>query len=244
MRSIKLPLPLYYTIIEYIVKKIEEKELRPDDPIPSEREMMEKFNVSRTTVRKAIDVLVSNGYIYKVQGKGTFVQSKKIEQGLIKLTSCTEGIRNLGLTPSKKLLNQAVTMPSKYIAGHLNIKENEKVFVTNRVLYGNKLPINYTKSHIVYKYVKGIENYEFGKNSIYNTIETQFNIKITHAIRTIEAVLANKVDTKLLNVTQGSPILVFNGVVYGEKNEVEFPLEYFISRYRCDKTKFYIEQYR
>lgn len=238
------PVPLYYTLVENITKQIEDEELKQGDIIMSERELIEKFNLSRTTVRKAIDVLVNEGHLVKIQGKGTFVQSKKIDDGLIKLTSCTESIRKMGLTPSMTLIKSVIEVPRKHIASELLLKEEEMVFKTERVLLGDNVPINVTKSNIIYKYVQGIEKYNFEKESLYNVLENEFNIKITHAVRTIEAILADKKDAALLQISEGSPILLFNGVVYGVINGQEIPIEYFISKYRCDKTKFFIEQVR
>lgn len=238
------PIPLYYSLVEHIVRMIEEEEVEPGSIIMSEREMMEKFNLSRTTVRKAVDVLVNDGYLYRVQGKGTFVQNKKLEQGLIKLTSCTEDLKNKGLNPSTELLCKEVVVPKKGVSSHLALGENEKVLMMERIVFGDGIPINVTKSHFVYKYVPGIEKHDFKKESLYKIVEDLYGIKITHAVRTIEAVLANTKDAELLRINPGSPILLFNGVVYGIINGKEVPVEYFKSRYRCDKSKFYIEQIR
>lgn len=238
------PVPLYYTLVEFLKKQIEDEELKPGETIASERELIEKFNLSRTTVRKAIDILVNEGLLTKVQGKGTFVQKKKMDDGLIKLTSCTESIKKMGLSPSRKLLSSSVIPVTKSIATHMQIHSKEKLFKLERVLYGDNVPINITTSHTVYKYVQGIEEYDFEKESLYNIIENKFNIKITHSVRTIEAVLANEKEAELLEINVGSPILLFNGLVYGIINGEEKPIEYFISKYRCDISKFYIEQIR
>ncbi|WP_125151999.1 GntR family transcriptional regulator [Clostridium rectalis] len=238
------PIPLYYTLVEYIKKQIIEEELKPGETIPSERELISTFSLSRTTVRKAIDVLVNDGLLIKVQGKGTFVQNKKINDGLIKLTSCTESIKNMGLEPSRRIIKCGINIPIKCIGEKLQLKEDEKVFELERVLYGDDAPINVTKSFTSYKYIKGVEEYNYEKESLYNVLETKLNIKIIHSVRTIEAVLASEKDSELLNINIGSPILIFNGVVYGEVSGKEVPIEYFVARYRCDKTKFYIEQVR
>lgn len=100
-------LPKYYLLKEEIIKKIENEEFVAEEMIPSERDLMDNYNFSRTTVRKAIDVLVNEGYLYKVQGKGTYVKGKKFTQGLINLTSCTEEIKSHGFIPSIKLINTA-----------------------------------------------------------------------------------------------------------------------------------------
>lgn len=238
------PVPLYYTLVEFLKKQIEDEDLKPGETIPSERELIEKFNLSRTTVRKAIDILVNEGLLAKVQGKGTFVQKKRMDDGLIKLTSCTESIRKMGLTPGRKLLNASIEPARKSVAINMHIDPEEKVFKLNRVLYGDNIPVNVTKSNVIYKHVNGIEKYDFEKESLYNIMETKFNIKITHSVRTIEAILANERDAELLQINEGSPILLFNGLVYGIVNGEEKPIEYFVSKYRCDISKFYIEQVR
>lgn len=238
------PIPLYYTLVEQIIKKIEDEELQAGSMIMSERELMDQYGMSRTTVRKAIDILVNEGYLYKVQGKGTFVQNKKFEQGLIKLTSCTEEIRNKGMRPRMRLIESGIETPRKSLAGQLGISVQDHIFHMERVLYGDDVPINITKSQLVYKHVPGIEKCDFEKESLYNVMESKYNIKVTHALRTIEAILADSKDSSLLNVGIGSPILLFHGIVYGKIGDREVPIEHFVSRYRCDKFKFYIEQVR
>lgn len=66
--------PKYYILKLEIIKKIENDEFLDDQMIPSERELIKEFGVSRITVRKAIDELVNEGYVYRVQGKGTYVK--------------------------------------------------------------------------------------------------------------------------------------------------------------------------
>lgn len=75
--------PKYFTLKKALIQKIEEEEYAPDGPIPSERELMEQYQVSRITVRRAVDELVTGGYLYKVQGKGTYVKSEDYSQNLI-----------------------------------------------------------------------------------------------------------------------------------------------------------------
>lgn len=70
------PLPIYYQIEEQLKKQIENGELKPNDSLPSEREFAERFEISRMTVRQAINNLVNDGYLYRQKGRGTFVSEK------------------------------------------------------------------------------------------------------------------------------------------------------------------------
>ena len=239
-----IPVPLYYKLKHALLSMIENEELTPDQLIPSERVLMDEHKVSRTTVRKAIDELVNEGYLYKQQGKGTFVRGKRFAQGLINLTSCTESLRAQGFDPHPEVLDSGVIVPKKVICHNLHLKEDEKVFYTQRVFYGDELPINCTYSYIPYKYVPGIEKHNFAVDSIYNAIENEYGIRIIRADRTIEAVLSTEQAARPLNTDKTSPLLKFVGWVYAEIDGTEKLIEHFITYYRSDRSKFFIEQVR
>ncbi len=74
--------PKYYWLKRILIEKIEMEEFKSNVPILTERELMEQFQVSRITVRKAIDELVKEGYLYKIQGKGTYVKDDNYNQDL------------------------------------------------------------------------------------------------------------------------------------------------------------------
>ncbi len=128
MNIINTPVPLYYKLKQEIVKMIEDEEFTPDELIPSERDMMEKYDISRTTVRKAIDVLVNEGYLYKIHGKGTYVKGKKFSQGLLNLTSCTEMLKSKGFDPISKVIKSEIFTPRKKIMHHMNLSDRDRVF--------------------------------------------------------------------------------------------------------------------
>jgi len=84
------PIPLYYQLKEIILEMIDNMELQAGDPIPPERELCEFHGISRMTARKAIDVLVNEGVVYREQGRGSFVAEPKINQPISKLVGFTE----------------------------------------------------------------------------------------------------------------------------------------------------------
>ncbi|GMQ61434.1 GntR family transcriptional regulator [Vallitalea maricola] len=241
MKSIDTPIPLYYKLKQEIIRMIEDEEVNADELIPSERDMMEKYDISRTTVRKAIDVLVNEGYLYKIHGKGTYVKGKKFAQGLLKLTSCTEMLRSKGFDPISKVLKYDVFTPSKRIIHHMNLDNKDKVFYTERVNLIEGTPINYTKSYIPYKYVPSIENFNFNNNSIYKTLSKVYKIDIIGTNRTVEAVLPSEELAKALDVSLNLPLLKFNGWVYGKHDNDKILVEYFKTYYRSDRSKFYMD---
>lgn len=221
---------------------IDREEVGPDGMIPSERELMNMFEVSRITAKKAIDDLVKEGYVYRIQGKGTFVKNEKLNQDLVLITSCTEDIIKMGMTPSKQLL-AAEIMPADHARMRkLQLCGGDKVFKVKRVYYADNDPLNLTTTYLPCKLFPGIENYDFGVESIYHILETKYETSITKATRTIEAVLAVDETSEILEVDEGEPILLFRAVTLGVVNGKEVPIETFKSYYRTDRFKFYIDQ--
>ena len=234
--------PKYYLVKQKIVEMISNEEIGPDGLIPSERELMGIFGISRITVKKAIDDLVNEGYLYRIQGKGTYVKIDTLDQDLVSITSCTQDIIKLGMTPSKRLLKAEAIEADKAIIKKLQLCQGEKVYKVKRVYYANNEPVNLTTTYLPCRIFPLIDTYDFGIESIYNVLETKYDTKITKAIRTIEAVLAIDEVAKELRIKEGDPILLFRAVTYGVVNGREVPIETFKSFYRSDKFKFYINQ--
>mgnify|MGYP003422710141 CR=1 FL=1 len=92
-------IPKYVEVKRSIIQDINDEVFRVGEMIPSERELIELFDVSRITVRKAVSELENEGYLYKIQGKGTFVKEEQKKQNLFSLTSCTQDVIRLGMTP-------------------------------------------------------------------------------------------------------------------------------------------------
>lgn len=235
-------LPKYYMLKNSIKEKIDMEEYKSDDTIPSEKELIEYYQVSRITVRKAVDELVNEGYLYKIQGKGTYVKSDTHNQDLFSITSCTEDVKQLGMVPSKKLVLSELVKTNIKRSKILNITKDDTLFKLGRVLYADLEPLNYTITYLPYKLFPKIEEYDFTKESLYSTLEKEYDTKITKAIRTIEAISANGEVAELLEIEDGVPIILFNCTTYGIQNGKEIPIEYFKSYYRTDKSKFYINQ--
>lgn len=235
-------IPKYYLLKKEIIKKIDMEEYGGDEQIPSERELIEKYQVSRITVRKAVDELVNEGYLYKVQGKGTYVKSDKNNQDLISLTSCTEDVKKLGMTPSRKVIDATVVLADKKRSKLLNIVTDDKVFRLERIIYADDEALNYTITYLPEKLFPQLEQYDFNKESLYHILQTKYDTKIIGATRTIEAVSAKDVVAEYLDIDEGMPIILFGGTTYGVVQGKEIPIETFKCYYRTDKFKFCINQ--
>ena len=237
-------LPKYYLVKKAIVENIDNEVYDSKEPIPSERELMETYQVSRITIRKAIDELVTEGYLYKVQGKGTYVKTDEGSNNLFSITSCTEDVLKLGLTPSKKVVVSELVDANVKRAKALEITTSDNVYMIGRILYADKEPLNYTLTFLPEKIFPGLSKYDLKKESLYQIITEVYGVKITKARRTIEAIGAQDEIAEYLDIEEGTPIILFRCITYGIVNGREIPIENFKCYYRTDKFKFYIDQVR
>lgn len=235
-------LPLYIQIkneIEYNILNT----LNANERIPSEHTLMETYGVSRTTIRKAIDILEQEGLVYKKHGIGTFVSEEKVQQEIANYAGFSRQMKSQGFDVKYHTINKEIIQSDKLLANKLKISENEKIFYLQRRVRRDKEIINNTKSFIPYKYVKGIEEYNFEENSLYHILEKEFGLKVTIMTRGIKAIIANHDIAQILEISEGVPLLEFEGLVTAETDTSETILiEYFQTFYRTDYTQFLITQ--
>jgi len=233
-------LPKYYLIKQNIIKQIDGNQLKPDEMLPSEKDIMEQYGVSRITARKALGDLAVEGYIYKIQGKGSYV--KNSHHGSVKLSrklySCSEEITKQGLTPSRRVLVQKMVPCDAETAARLNIQENEPVLCFERIYYADGIPISHANSIICTQYLPNLEDQDLGNKSLVELVTTFYGLEVERSKRTIEAISAYGDLAKYLKVKDGYPLLrlesVSNCIISGGKS---LPYEYNISHYRTDIIK-------
>lgn len=226
-------IPLYIQLMNILINKIE-NQMEENDKLDSEREICAKYNVSRTTVRQALDELEKNKYIYKVHGKGNFIASRIVEQDLKKVSSFTEDMRKLGKKPTSKLVNFEIIEASEEVAQKLQIEPKELVFKMSRIRMADEIPMIYEITYLPYDRFPGITKEMMDKNPLYELLKKSFNTKITSAEEVIESVLINKLEGVYLDVPQGQAGLKFERITY-EYTDI---IEYTITIARGDKYKY------
>ncbi|MHB8065442.1 MAG: GntR family transcriptional regulator, partial [Ruminiclostridium sp.] len=115
------PIPLYYQVKENLMEKIKNKYFQVGDLIPSESELQAMYDVSRITIRRAIQELVQEGYLFTQQGKGTFVSKPKASQELNLISSWAETMVILGMHPETKVIRFSEETAPVNVAKQLNI---------------------------------------------------------------------------------------------------------------------------
>jgi GntR family transcriptional regulator len=147
-------------------------------------------------------------------------------------------MRQKGLIPKTKVLKKRYMAADENVAQKLNLTVGEEVFHLKRLRFANDEPIVFLDSFIPLKLCPGIIEVDFVNNSLYSTFEQKYGIVVKRVVRAIEVDLAGEYEAKLLNIKEGAPIHYFETVAYNQDN---IAVEYTISRYRGDKSKFIVE---
>lgn len=218
-----LPVPLYHQLKQVLLTSIKNKEFGPETLLPTEVALMEQYEISRITVRRAMAELEQDGHIYRRPGRGTFVSEPKISRGLTTLTSFAEDIKEKGLTPSSKLLDFRQEPASLHVARKLDVKVGTPICFIQRLRLDDQQPIAINLSYLRLPSQITIIDQELEEiGSLWALLESK-GIVLADANRTIEAILADQTYAELLQVQIGAPLLLIDGVVYDESR---VPVEY------------------
>ena len=187
--------------------------------LPPEPELEKIFQVSRTTIRKAISMLQSEGYLKVMQGHGTEIVDISTIQRLNSLTSLPESLIEKGYEVTIQGDYIKKIIPPSYVNDALNQKEGAEVYKIEQVQYANGLPIS-----IIVNFLRPDYLYEF--------LETQYNIILTTAVDHITAIKADFLDSQILRVPIGEPLLYNKRIGY--LNDMAF---------ECSITKIIADRY-
>ena len=216
--------PKYHQLAGILRKKINDGDWPPQSPIPSERQLEMIYNVSRPTIRQAIELLIHEGYLYREHGKGTFVMPQKLQKGLLELTSFSEDLLKRGIKPGQQILEMEYETAPEEVLRKLELPEGTKALRILRVRFGDDIPIGLQTSYIILKPDQLITREELEEvGSLYKILQEKLHIIPWAADETLEVTLATKEEANLLQVKVGAPLLINERVLWSqERTAVEF----------------------
>lgn len=232
------PFSLYYQLKNIIIEKIKTKEWPLNTKIPTERELCEIYNVSRITVRKALNELEQEGYLHRKQGKGTYVKGQTYVQRLSSFYSFSEEIRKMGSVPSAQLLSYEVIDAGSEISQKLGIKPEDQVLAIRRLRLADNEPFAIETSYLVHRYTKALKKEDVAELGLYKALEKDCSIKMSDAVETFEAVnIICSEHADYLGVSKNQAAFHLSRTAYS--NGVI--IEYCSSLIRGDKYKFAVQ---
>lgn len=206
----------------------------PHTAIPSERELMAEYGVSRATVREALRQLVDEGKLYKVHGKGTFVAGERIEATL-HLASFTEDMRRRGLVAAT-LVRHATLVEAPFEArAALGLAAGAQVWDVERLRLAGGVPMALERGYYPAALLPGLVDHDLTR-SLYTTVATVYGLQIDRAEQTVWAEPADDALAVALGVDRGAPLMVFRRTSAAGSR----PLEYVTSWYRGDRYQIHM----
>jgi GntR family transcriptional regulator len=206
--------------------------------IPPESDLIESYQVSRTTVRQVLDLLTNEGLIYRQQGRGTFVAHPTVEQTLVRIVNFTEDMRMRGCEPSSRVLYTGLVQAPPDIAEKLQVEPGEELARLQRLRLADGEPMSVEESYLVHRYCPGILQGDYESNSLREALARKYGIRWTHAKQTIRAILASRELADTLGVKPKSALLFVERVSYSQEN---VPVEFLRIHYLAERYVLYSE---
>lgn len=201
--------PQYQLLKNDLTAQILSGVLKEGDILPSENELAQKYHVTRSTVRKALDMLVNNGYIMKKQGKGSIVKLQRHSLGLLSFRGFSDVLGNKKLKISSMLLQDPVLIhwPENFFYSLADEEANVKTYFISRLRFVNEDPVM-----LEYTYIPniGLDNFlsvPLLNNSLFQTLRKRYRIEINNVSQDLHAIAANEEIAFHLDYYPGAPLI-------------------------------------
>jgi GntR family transcriptional regulator len=202
--------------------------------LPPERELSERLNVARETLRRALDELEAQGILKRKHGAGTFVTDQPWVKPLT-LRSFSEDMAARGLTPSSEILSAKEVAANAKLAQRFKISPGGALYEVRRLRLADGEPMAIETSHLVKDAMPGFDMSRLAQGSLYAVLEREYGVVIRSASQQIQATVVTEAEATLLNVAPFSPALLVERQVQAATGEV---IEHSKSLYRADRYSF------
>jgi len=219
--------PLYLQLKDTLASQIANDCLQPGDALPSERQLCEEFNVSRSTVREALRELSDQGLLRTVPGRGAFVATPQFDLTVkVSLAGFTGDVRREGMSPSSRLLGAGlVAPPSPALVEEMGLKSGDELVRLERLRLVNDVPL---ALHIVYlnhRLCPQILQHNLAGESVFQLLCGEYGLRLVRAEEQVYAALADQREIELLNLTYPAAVLRAERTTFLDTGEViEFSL--------------------
>jgi GntR family transcriptional regulator len=229
------PLPYYYQLAEILRREVDEKASRGEVvQLPSENELAERFNLSRATVRHALDTLEDEGWIYRQKGKGSFAPFRRVEQDLTQLVSTTEDMRRRGWSLETKTVSVQQIAAAPYVAKALELVTNAPVYRLCRLRIVNGEPLSVQIAQLPAEHCPQLELNDLN-SSLYRLLDVKYGLKLWTGREVLRARAASPYEAELLEIREGACMLYVERITYTVEG---IPIEYLESVWRGDRYDF------
>jgi GntR family transcriptional regulator len=219
----------YVWLANIIRDAVKSGAFREHEALPSERDLAEKYNVSRDTVRKAVRLMRERGVVYSDHGRGNFV-SPAIVRGMTRfIDSFSEDTGKRGSVAGQTLLDVAPTGASLALSGLLNVPAGHPLMRVKRIRLIDDAPVGLHDAYFVLPRDAVLTRAQIERaGSLYKLLKERFAFTPAEAVENLSATAAEAEDAALLGIKPGSPLLVCERITLSDRRE---PIEYCVMKY-------------
>lgn len=199
--------PKYSVVMMSLIDRINKNEFAPDYRLPSEKELVKAYSVSRITIRRALDEMEAQKYIYKQQGKGTFVNQGRVDENVYKRYNrgFSAIIESAGKTCTIQQIRKEFR-PANGCAAELMMDQREDCLFYSRIYKADGVPVLYVESCINHHSLPGIENYDYTFITLSTLLRQVYGCSLYRRSRTVQSTKAGDA-AKMLEVQPDDPVL-------------------------------------
>lgn len=203
----KSPIPLYLQLKDVLASRIAEGEF--DEQLPSERQLCDEFDISRTTVREALRELNQQGLIQTVPGRGAFVASPPFDLTIeVSLDGFTGDMLRQGLVPSSQLLNaRLLTSPPPDVRNVLKLQAEDEVVMLERLRLVNQIPLALHTAYLNHRLCPHILQHNLAEESLFTLLRNEYGLEPDQAEEQLYAALADQHEMDILELCYPSAVL-------------------------------------
>ena len=205
--------PLYIQCAEVLKHHILSRSIALGVLLPSEPELMQRYGLSRTTVRQAIQRLEDSGFVKKAQGKGTFVTANQRRNRLNAFRSMEPGLAELGLEVTNVMIEQSDAACPEW-AVNLGFPNQDRVRIFKRLKIVEEQPLALEIRVVPIEVSEALTEEDLIKRPFYDVLSTNIKTKIQHVTYSITSGVASEKLAKMLGVEPGAPIVIRMGLYF------------------------------
>jgi GntR family transcriptional regulator len=206
--------------------------------LPSERDLSQRLGVNRMTLRRALEMLESQGLLLRRQGNGTYVAEPKIERQAGKLVPFTRGMQRRGYLPGARVILFEKRPAEAVIAKELGLPVSTVVYYVRRLRLINQEPVMLESLAVPARRFPELERFDLSRRSVYEVMEKEYGVVVVRARQSLEPVVAAEYEAELLGVKPGDPLMLERRLGFDQQDR---PVEYGKDLYRGDRFRFVTE---
>lgn len=235
--------PLRYQVRKAILDFLEQRNYSVGDKIPSEQELMDLLNVSRSTLREGLQLLEQERVLITKHGLGRYLAStpKDLKFDINELLSVTEMLANYGIQVKTHLLSSETIPADNELANYLDVPLGEPIIAIERIRYAEEIPVIYAIDYIPNKIIPGLIDPKEFEGSLFALLETRWGLKLDYSIATLRVVLSEGHIPKAAVVDPHLPWVLLEQVNYTEQGE---PIIFSRDYHRSDYIEFHVKRFR